>query len=101
LGSPGLDRGDGSAFRCNFVGRKVSQAAEVPAACPYWIWCYEEDSQAGVDMNVVMTGAGGFIEVHAAAEHTPFDDAQMGTLIGLARAGIGRLIEVQKRVARW
>ncbi|MBV8728647.1 MAG: ribonuclease PH [Acidobacteriia bacterium] len=62
--------------------------------------CYEEDSQAGVDMNVVMTGAGRFIEVQATAEHTPFDDAQMGTLIGLARAGIGRLIEMQKQVAR-
>ncbi len=63
--------------------------------------CYEEDSQAGVDMNVVMTGTGRFIEVQATAEHTPFDDAQMGTLIGLAREGIGRLIEMQKRVARF
>jgi ribonuclease PH len=62
--------------------------------------CYEEDSQAGVDMNVVMTGAGRFIEVQATAEHTPFDDAQMATLIGLARAGIGRLVEAQKQVAR-
>ena len=39
--------------------------------------CYEEDSQADVDMNVVMTGAGKFVEVQATAEHTPFDDAQM------------------------
>ena len=62
--------------------------------------CYEEDSQAGVDMNVVMTATGRFIEVQATAEHTPFDDAQMGTLIGLARAGIGRLIGMQKQVAR-
>ncbi len=62
--------------------------------------CYEEDSQAGVDMNVVMTGAGRFVEVQATAEHTTFDDAQMGMLIELARAGIGRLIEMQKRVAR-
>jgi ribonuclease PH len=63
--------------------------------------CYEEDSQAGVDMNVVMTGAGRFIEVQATAEHTPFDDAQMATLIGLARTGISRLIEMQKQVARF
>jgi ribonuclease PH len=63
--------------------------------------CYEEDSQAGVDMNVVMTGAGRFIEVQATAEHTPFDDAQMATLIGLARTGIARLIEMQRRVARF
>ena len=60
--------------------------------------CYDEDSQADVDMNVVMTGAGKFVEVQATAEHTPFDDAQMGTLIDLARAGIAQLIEIQKKV---
>ena len=43
--------------------------------------CYEEDSQADVDMNVVMTGAGQFVEVQATAEHTPFDDAQMAQLL--------------------
>ena len=59
--------------------------------------CYEEDSRADVDMNVVMTGRGQFVEVQATAEPTPFDDAQMGALLGLARAGIGRLLEIQKR----
>jgi ribonuclease PH len=59
--------------------------------------CYEEDSRADVDMNVVMTGTGQFIEVQATAEHAPFDDAQMGSLIALARGGIASLIEVQKR----
>ena len=58
--------------------------------------CYEEDSRADVDMNVVMTGKGRFIEVQATAEHTPFDDTQLATLIGLARTGIGRLVEIQK-----
>jgi ribonuclease PH len=58
--------------------------------------CYSEDSRADVDMNVVMTGRGRFIEVQATAEHTPFDDAQMAALIGLARAGIGRLVEMQE-----
>jgi len=62
--------------------------------------CYEEDSQADVDMNVVMTGAGKFVEVQATAEHTPFDDRQMAGLIDLARAGIAQLIELQKKVAR-
>jgi ribonuclease PH len=61
--------------------------------------CYEEDSRADVDMNVVMTGTGRFIEIQATAEHTPFDDAQMAKLIALARAGITRLVDVQKRVA--
>jgi len=62
--------------------------------------CYEEDSQADVDMNVVMTGAGKFVEVQATAEQTAFDDEQMAQMVGLARAGIERLVEMQKQVAR-
>lgn len=61
--------------------------------------CYEEDSKADVDMNVVMTGAGKFVELQATAEHQAFEDAQMQRLIGLARAGIADLIELQKSLA--
>jgi ribonuclease PH len=61
--------------------------------------CYEEDSQADVDMNVAMTGSGQFVEVQATAEHRPFDDAQMNSLLALARGGIADLIELQKKVA--
>jgi len=61
--------------------------------------CYDEDSQAEVDMNVVMTGAGKFVEVQATAEQVPFDDAQMSSLVNLARGGISQLIEIQKKVA--
>jgi ribonuclease PH len=60
--------------------------------------CYEEDSQADVDMNVVMTGAGRFVEVQATAEHTPFDDTQMADLTELARAGISQLVRIQKEI---
>ena len=60
--------------------------------------CYEEDSQADVDMNVVMTGAGKFVEVQATAEHTAFDDGQMAELTELARAGIGELVRMQKEI---
>jgi len=60
--------------------------------------CYEEDSQADVDMNVVMTGTGKFIEVQATAEHVAFDDTQMSALLGLARHGIAELLEVQKKL---
>jgi ribonuclease PH len=59
--------------------------------------CYEEDSQAEVDMNVVMTGAGHFVEVQATAEKTPFDDAQMAAMLALARQGIGELVAIQKK----
>ncbi|HLK62949.1 MAG TPA: ribonuclease PH [Bryobacteraceae bacterium] len=62
--------------------------------------CYDEDSQADVDMNVVMTGGGRFVEVQATAEHGAFDDEQMAHLVALARVGIAQLIEVQKKVAR-
>src|SRR5450755_3392505 len=69
------------------------------AGVPMLDLCYEEDSTADVDMNVVMTGGGKFVEVQATAEHTAFDDAQMGRLIDLARAGIAQLIEIQKKAA--
>ncbi len=62
--------------------------------------CYDEDSQADVDMNVVMTGSGRFVEVQATAEHVPFDDSQMACMLSLARAGIVRLSEIQKRVTQ-
>jgi ribonuclease PH len=58
--------------------------------------CYQEDSQAEVDMNVVMTGSGQFVELQATAEKTAFDDSQLGSLIALARVGIAELIVVQK-----
>jgi ribonuclease PH len=62
--------------------------------------CYEEDSTADVDMNVVMTGAGKFVEVQATGEHIAFDDAQMAGMVALARAGIEQLVTIQKQVAR-
>ncbi|HEV3197720.1 MAG TPA: ribonuclease PH [Bryobacteraceae bacterium] len=62
--------------------------------------CYDEDSQADVDMNVVMTGSGRFVEVQATAERGAFDDEQMASLIALARVGIAQLIEIQKKVAK-
>jgi len=61
---------------------------------------YEEDSHADVDMNIVMTGSGKFIEVQATAEHCPFDDAQLSELIELARRGIRELIDIQKRAVQ-
>ncbi|HEX3876669.1 MAG TPA: ribonuclease PH [Bryobacteraceae bacterium] len=59
---------------------------------------YEEDSRADVDMNIVMTGAGKFVEVQGTAEHAAFDDAEMARMIALARQGIAELAELQKKV---
>lgn len=58
--------------------------------------CYDEDSRADVDMNVVMTGSGRMVEVQATAERMPFDDDQFGSLLGLARKSIAQLVDVQK-----
>jgi ribonuclease PH len=58
---------------------------------------YVEDSTAEVDMNIVMTGAGAFVEVQGTAEQTPFSKERMGELLALAEVGIGRLIGLQRR----
>jgi len=57
---------------------------------------YEEDSVCDTDMNVVMTGAGGFVEVQGTAEGEPFSQSQMDALLDLARRGIRELIAKQK-----
>jgi ribonuclease PH len=62
--------------------------------------CYEEDSRAEVDMNVVMTGTGRFVEVQATAEQTPFDNTQMDELLALTAAAIAELVEIQKSILR-
>jgi ribonuclease PH len=59
--------------------------------------CYQEDSRAEVDMNVVMTGGGQFVELQATAEKTAFDDSHLASLLALARKGIGDLIKVQRK----
>ncbi len=58
---------------------------------------YEEDSRADVDMNLVITGAGKFIEVQGTSERAPFDEPQLLQMIGLARAGISQLRIAQEQ----
>lgn len=60
--------------------------------------CYDEDSVAEVDMNIVCTGKGDFVEIQGTAEHTPFTLDQMSQMIELARKGTGELIEMQREV---
>ncbi|MBV8598898.1 MAG: ribonuclease PH [Actinobacteria bacterium] len=60
---------------------------------------YGEDSNADVDLNVVMTGDGRLVEVQATAEKVPFDRAQLDELLDLAGAGIERLAEIQREAA--
>jgi ribonuclease PH len=60
--------------------------------------CYEEDSRADVDMNLVITGSKKLVEVQATAEHRPFDDAQLTQMMSLAKKGIESLVARQQAV---
>ncbi|HQZ46035.1 MAG TPA: ribonuclease PH [Usitatibacteraceae bacterium] len=57
---------------------------------------YAEDSACDTDMNVVMTGAGGFVEVQGTAEGAPFSRDEMDRLLSLAAAGIADIVRMQK-----
>jgi ribonuclease PH len=60
--------------------------------------CYEEDSQAEVDLNFVMTGAHKIVEVQATAEQHPFDEAQLKQMMDYAAGGIEALIAKQRTI---
>ena len=59
---------------------------------------YVEDSSAQVDMNVVMTGAGRYVEIQGTGETTTFTDAELGQLLSLARTGIRSVLAAQRRM---
>ncbi len=59
--------------------------------------CYEEDFAAEVDMNVVMTGKGEYIEVQGTAEKAAFNDEELQVMLGLARTGISSLLSAQEK----
>ena len=61
---------------------------------------YEEDSGAEVDMNIVMTGSGGFIEIQGTAEKKPFKKSEMNSLLELARKGIDELVGLEKKLLK-
>lgn len=60
--------------------------------------CYEEDSRADVDMNVVMTKTGRFIELQGTAETSPFSEEELHEMLALAKKGIGELLLLQRDV---
>jgi ribonuclease PH len=60
--------------------------------------CYEEDSQAAVDFNVVMTDKGDFVEIQGTAEGKPFSKETIDNLLALAETGIRQLFKIQKAV---
>lgn len=60
--------------------------------------CYSEDSQAQVDMNVIMTGDGRIIEIQGTAEGAPFSRSDMNLMLDLAEKGIKELVALQQRI---
>ncbi len=79
------------------TGSVAAVSVGIVAGLPMLDLCYEEDVTAETDMNVVMTGLGGFIEVQGTAEGAPFDRAQLGELLDLATDGCSTLTQLQQK----
>lgn len=60
--------------------------------------CYQEDSKADTDMNVIMSSLGGFIEIQGTAEGEEFDKKQLDTLLSLAKSGCQKIFKAQNKV---
>jgi len=60
--------------------------------------CYEEDSKADVDMNIIMTDSGKFVEIQGTAEEQPFSYEEMEEMLSLARNGLKQVVEIQQAV---
>jgi ribonuclease PH len=79
------------------TGSVAAVSVGIVGGTPMLDLCYAEDSGADTDMNVVMSGAGEFIELQGTAEKTPFDRATLNTLLDLAAIGCARLTELQQQ----
>jgi len=76
--------------------RVAAVSVGVVAGTPLLDLDYAEDSTCDTDMNVVMTGAGGFVEVQGTAERKPFSRGEFDALLSLAEQGIARLHDAQR-----
>jgi len=84
----------GPPFRDTVAAMSVGLCAGTPCLD----LCYAEDSKAEVDMNVVMTGSGRFVEVQGTGESTSFSEAELRELLKLARRGIRKVTGMQRRL---
>ncbi len=87
---------DGTLEENPLCGSVASISVGIYKGVPVLDLDYPEDSNAETDMNVVMTDAGRFIEVQGTAEGHPFSEEEMNAMLGLAKKGIGELIEAQR-----
>ncbi|HEX3252301.1 MAG TPA: ribonuclease PH [Pyrinomonadaceae bacterium] len=88
----------GKIQRSIFTDQVAAISVGIVGGTPLLDLKYDEDSRAEVDMNVVCTGDGRFIELQGTAEREPFSRSQMDELVTLASRGIEMLIGVQKKV---
>ena len=82
--------------RSPLVGEVAAVSVGIVEGAPMLDLKYDEDSRAGVDMNVICTGDGRFIEVQGTAEGEPFTREEMDALLLLARQGIEHLVKAQR-----
>jgi ribonuclease PH len=91
-------RAQGALPRVPITDYVAATSVGIVEGTPLLDLAYDEDSRAEVDMNVVKTGRGLFIEVQGTAETKPFDRAALDSLLGLADRGIQELVEKQRQV---
>ena len=91
-------RGQGAIPRVPVTDYVAATSVGIVGGTPLLDLAYDEDSRAEVDMNVIKTAGGKFIEVQGTAETNPFDRAALDALLALADAGIKALVEKQREV---
>lgn len=87
---------NGMIDKTPLTGHLAAVSVGIVSGEPRLDLCYEEDSAAEVDMNVVMTEGGQFVEVQGTAEKSPFSREDLNALLSLADKGIRELISIQK-----
>jgi ribonuclease PH len=80
-----------------FITPVAAVSVGIIGGVPMLDLCYEEDSNAEVDMNVIMTAAGELVEVQGTAEGKPFSRARLNELLDLAEHGLKQLFEMQQK----
>jgi ribonuclease PH len=88
--------GQGTLKKSPLISEVAAVSVGIVEGSPILDLCYVEDSAADVDMNIVCTGAGEFIEIQGTAEKAPFNREQMNALLELAEKGINQLFTIQR-----
>jgi ribonuclease PH len=91
-------RNDGKIGKIPVIDYLAAVSVGIVEGRPCLDLCYLEDAQADVDMNIVMTESGNFVEIQGTAEQDSFSRDQMNDLISLAEKGIGELVKLQREI---